>query len=276
MYKDIIPGYRIRQLTALEEAEKVRDEIKRQREGEKLLVNTYKGYLKALEAEIKARSTLASLCLKCMSELLVAVPHFNFAENIMGVLVGRVCRKSWDDDAELVFNTFVSVFKADLSAQHSQTLVRLIARMMKERKFQVNPKILGCLLHLRLIHELDPKRETKKKDDQGTKVKAKFKSDVREKWRTKNQKKKDKEMKEIRKEMAEAEAEVNEEERAQVVSCRWCSSLTSSKPKLSKTSSSSTFPYSNTRHQHLFSRPPSKGSLNSRITSTLTFSATSS
>jgi nucleolar complex protein 3 len=40
-------------LTAIEEAEKVRDEVRRQREGEKLLIKSYKGYLKILEGEIK-------------------------------------------------------------------------------------------------------------------------------------------------------------------------------------------------------------------------------
>ena len=53
VYKDLIPGYRIRQLTAVEEAEKVREEVRRMREGEKLLVRSYKGYLKLLESEIK-------------------------------------------------------------------------------------------------------------------------------------------------------------------------------------------------------------------------------
>ena len=53
VFKDTIPGYRIRQLTALEEAEKVRDEVKRQREGERSLVSAYKGYLKGLEGEVK-------------------------------------------------------------------------------------------------------------------------------------------------------------------------------------------------------------------------------
>ena len=54
VYKDLIPLYRIRQLTEAEEQEKVRDEVRRLREGEKLLVRSYKGYLKALEAEIKS------------------------------------------------------------------------------------------------------------------------------------------------------------------------------------------------------------------------------
>lgn len=54
VYKDLVPGYRIRQLTAAEEAEKVRDEVKRLREGEKMLVRSYKGYLKMLETEVKS------------------------------------------------------------------------------------------------------------------------------------------------------------------------------------------------------------------------------
>lgn len=56
VYKDLIPGYRIRELTALEEAEKVRDEVRRQREGEKGLVKSYKMYLKTLETEIKRKA----------------------------------------------------------------------------------------------------------------------------------------------------------------------------------------------------------------------------
>ncbi len=60
VYKDLIPGYRIRDLTAQEESERVRDEVKRLREGEKMLVRSYKGYLKLLEHEIK-RESMATL-----------------------------------------------------------------------------------------------------------------------------------------------------------------------------------------------------------------------
>jgi nucleolar complex protein 3 len=59
VYKDLIPGYRIRQLTGAEEAEKVRDEVRRLREGEKMLVRSYKGYLKMLENEIKRAYEIA-------------------------------------------------------------------------------------------------------------------------------------------------------------------------------------------------------------------------
>jgi nucleolar complex protein 3 len=150
------------------------------------------------------------------------VPHFNFSENIMAVLVGRIGRRSWDDDSELILNTFVAVFRVDVSATYSQALVKLIARMIKERKFQVHANVLSCLLHLRLRTELNQMRDGKKKQQQmrgrRDEPEKKFKSEVRKKWQTKNQKKKEKEMKEIQKEMAEAEAEVDFEERAQTVS----------------------------------------------------------
>ncbi|WWC91753.1 uncharacterized protein L201_006700 [Kwoniella dendrophila CBS 6074] len=225
VFKDLIPGYRIRELTELEQAEKVRDEVKRLREGEKLLVKSYKGYLKMLEQEIKRRSPLASLSLRCMCELLVGVTHFNFSENIMGVLVGKLGRKGWDSDSDLVLESFITVFQEDITGIYSQTLVRLIARMIKERHYQVNSNVLTCLLYLRLRNELDQMKrgknskggsssDAKKKEDN---IKGKkFKSDIRKKWATKNQRKKEKEMKEVEKELKEAEAEVDKEERAQV------------------------------------------------------------
>lgn len=227
VYKDLIPGYRIRPLTALEEAEKVREEVKRLREGEKMLVRSYKGYLKMLEGEVRRRTPLASLCLRCMCDLLSLVPHFNFSENIMGILVGRLGRRSWDGESDLVQETFNRVFRDDVSAVHSKILVQLIARMVKERRFQIHPNVLSCLLQLRLRGELDAMRQKRKKTEDQPR---KFKSEIRAKWQTKNQKKKEKEMKEVQKELAEAEAEVDKEMRAQIVSDGW-DWLTISKPR---------------------------------------------
>jgi nucleolar complex protein 3 len=133
-------------------------------------------------------------------------------------------------DSDLILATFIAVFKADLTSTYSQTLVRLIARMTKERKFQIHPDVLSCLLHLRLHTELEQMVANKKADkgkgkkfagrdkDKDHKEKEKFKSEIKKKWQTKNQKKKEKEMKEVEKDMKEAEAEIDLEERAQVVS----------------------------------------------------------
>jgi nucleolar complex protein 3 len=53
VFKDIIPGYRIRSLTDKEKAEKVSQMVMRTREFEQGLVSNYQNYLKMLDAEVK-------------------------------------------------------------------------------------------------------------------------------------------------------------------------------------------------------------------------------
>lgn len=53
VFKDVIPGYRIRPLTEKEKADKVSQMVQRTRDWEQGLVGTYQSYLRTLEAEIK-------------------------------------------------------------------------------------------------------------------------------------------------------------------------------------------------------------------------------
>jgi nucleolar complex protein 3 len=53
VFKDIIPGYRIRALTDQEKAEKVSQMVARTREWEQGLVVVYQTYLRLLEVELK-------------------------------------------------------------------------------------------------------------------------------------------------------------------------------------------------------------------------------
>lgn len=53
VFKDIIPGYRIRPLSDKEKAEKVSSVVARTREWEQGLVAVYQAYLRSLEVEIK-------------------------------------------------------------------------------------------------------------------------------------------------------------------------------------------------------------------------------
>ncbi|KAJ9111503.1 hypothetical protein QFC22_006530 [Naganishia vaughanmartiniae] len=223
VYKDLIPGYRIRELTALEEAEKVREDVRRMREGEKGLIKNYRLYLKTLETEIKRKSPLASVSMRCLCDLLTSATHFNFAENIMGIVVARLSRRSWDEDAEMCLQTIITVFRNDNTATTSSVLLRLLARMIKERHYKVNPNVLSCLLHLRLRTELglDAKGKTNLKHkskfrDRDDREQQKVKSDIRKKWMNKNRKKAEQEKKEVEKEMEEAEAEVDIEERSKI------------------------------------------------------------
>lgn len=54
IFKDIIPGYRIRALTEAEQAEKVSQMVARTRDWEQGLVVVYQAYLRLLEKELKS------------------------------------------------------------------------------------------------------------------------------------------------------------------------------------------------------------------------------
>lgn len=53
MFKDIVPGYRIRKLTEKELAEKVSQMVGQTRDWEQGLVGIYQSYLQLLDGEIR-------------------------------------------------------------------------------------------------------------------------------------------------------------------------------------------------------------------------------
>lgn len=61
VFKDIIPGYRIRSLTDKEKVEKVSQMVARTREWEQGLVTVYQNYLRSLEAELKGHFSILSI-----------------------------------------------------------------------------------------------------------------------------------------------------------------------------------------------------------------------
>jgi len=61
VFKDIIPGYRIRELTVKEKAEKVSQMVARTREWEQGLVSVYQNYLKCLDSKLKGRQLICYL-----------------------------------------------------------------------------------------------------------------------------------------------------------------------------------------------------------------------
>ncbi|PCH38232.1 nucleolar complex-associated protein 3 [Wolfiporia cocos MD-104 SS10] len=217
VFRDIIPGYRIRALTEKEKAEKVSQMVQRTRDWEQGLVSVYQSYLRTLEAEVKAKSELAETALQCMCTLLVEATHFNFRVNLMGSIVAYLSRKSWSQSSDLCLNALIKVFRADNTGDASLEVVRLLNRMIKERKFNVHPEVLSCLLHLRLKTELGV-RASESKADKEPRGKAQPKGRKAKKAErphlSKKGKKVLKENKEIEKEMREAEAEVDKEERA--------------------------------------------------------------
>ncbi|EJD06019.1 nucleolar complex-associated protein 3 [Fomitiporia mediterranea MF3/22] len=226
VFKDIVPGYRIRPLTDKEKAEKVSQIVQRTRDFEQGLVSVYHAYLRVLEAELKAKSELAESALQCICQLLSDLTHFNFRVNLMTVVVARLSRKVWDESSELCLKTLTFVFRTDTIGQASLEIVRLLNRMIKERHFNVHPNVMFCLLDLRLKTELGGIRASQSRADKerpgetmskgkAAARRAKGKS-TPQPHVSKKALKKLKETKAIEDEMREANAEVDLEERMSV------------------------------------------------------------
>ncbi|KAF9005619.1 nucleolar complex-associated protein-domain-containing protein [Cyathus striatus] len=217
IFRDVAPGYRIRPLTDKEKAEKVGQVVARTREWEQGLVSAYQTFLQVLESELKEHTDLAEVALRTMCTLLTDLVHFNFRVNIMTCVITRLSKKSWDNLSGLCLDTLIKVFKTDATGEASLEIVRLLNRMVKERRFKIHPRVLSCLLHLRLRTELGVRASERSadKESDGVLNNAKRKSKKADQvYLSKKARKALKEKKEIEKEMQEAEAEVDKEQKA--------------------------------------------------------------
>lgn len=169
-----------------------------------------------------------------MCLLLTRATHFNYRANLIRALVSQLSRRGWGEDSALCATTLTDVLRNDHGGDASLEVVRLLNRMIKERSYRVNARVLDLLLHLRLREELGNRRgdtrvvDRKSKEDEGAaKLKRKIGKDkakpgeIRKglgKHLSKAEVKKMRERKEIEAEMKEADAEIDVEERERNVS----------------------------------------------------------
>ncbi|CAJ0835375.1 1572_t:CDS:10 [Entrophospora sp. SA101] len=182
VYKDIIPGYRIRQLTDKEKAVKVSKEVKKLRNYEQDLLSNYQKYLNLLEDYIKENSknptnnndndrnvkdqkSLVVTALRCVCELLTSVTHFNFRLNLMNIIIGRMSKKTFTKMTAICCDSIIELFKNDESGEASLDAVKLMTKMFKFKNYIVHEEILRSFLHLRLKEELNYKMNNN--DDDG-------------------------------------------------------------------------------------------------------------
>ncbi|XP_063163479.1 nucleolar complex protein 3 homolog [Candoia aspera] len=223
LFKDITPSYKIRPLTEREKNTKVKKETQKLREFEEGLVSQYKFYLENLEQCIKdwkqrklkksnvisvrAYKGLAETAVKCLCELLVALPHFNFHNNII-VLVVPLMNDASKKISELCCDAVRSLFKQDKLGFASLGVVKVISGLVKSQNYDVRPKVLMALLHLR-IKEVEVKKDaediTPKKKIMSYKDKRKNLSRMQRKWKKAEEK--------LERELLEAEASENTEKK---------------------------------------------------------------
>ncbi|KAL4976850.1 nucleolar complex-associated protein-domain-containing protein [Aspergillus desertorum] len=221
IYKDVIPGYRIRPLSEEEASAKVSKDVRKLRNYEQSLLSGYKHYIQTLLAFTKSsknkedsNSGMKTVAINCACNLLLSVPHFNFRAELLRILVNQLARKRVDDDFIRCRETLQEVFARDDDGIVSLEAVRLLSKMMKARDFKVHGSVLDTFLHLRLLREFSSKgsrdrvdRDNEEETPGGKKMKQK------KEWRTKRNRKLEKERKAVEKDMKEADALVSHEAR---------------------------------------------------------------
>ncbi|XP_075934415.1 nucleolar complex protein 3 homolog [Anarhichas minor] len=223
IFKDVAPTYRIRPLTPEEKASKVKKDTQQLRDFEEGLVSQYKFYLEDLEQTIKdwkqtkkKRSQavgfqsylgLAQVAIRCLCELLLALPHFNFHNNIIVVLV-PLMNDSVKQVSGMCCDAFRKLFQQDKEGGASLATVRVISGLVKSLGFNVRPELLRTLLSLR-IKEVQMKKDIEdtapKKKFMNNKEKRKNLSRMQRKWKKAEEK--------LEKELMEAEASESKEKK---------------------------------------------------------------
>ncbi|KAL4762184.1 nuclear export protein Noc3 [Aspergillus foveolatus] len=221
IYKDVIPGYRIRPLSEEEASAKVSKDVRKLRNYEQSLLSGYKHYIQKLLAFTKPSKEktgtdngMKTVAINCACNLILSVPHFNFRTELLRILVNQLARKRVDDDFVKCRDTLQEVFARDDDGIVSLEAVRLLSKMMKARDFKIHGSVLDTFLHLRLLREFSSKgsrdrvdRDNEEETSGGKKMKQK------KEWRTKRNRKLEKERKAVEKDMREADALVSHEAR---------------------------------------------------------------
>jgi nucleolar complex protein 3 len=221
IFKDLIPGYRIRPLSEEAMGEKVSKEVRKLRNFEQKLVSGYQAFVQQLGKLAKPgpsrfsdeSASLASVAITCTCNTLLAVPHFNFRGELLQILIGKLSMRRVNADFVRCRETLETLFQNDDEGTASLEAVTMLTKMMKAKDYHFDESVLNTFLHLRLLGELSVKAsynsvdKSEDEDNGGKKVKQK------REFRTKKLRKQMKENKAIEKEMKEADAAVGHEER---------------------------------------------------------------
>jgi nucleolar complex protein 3 len=220
IFKDLIPGYRIRPLSEEAMGEKISKEVKKLRTFEQRLVTGYQDYVNHLAKLVKSSghkneqaAGLASVAVSCACNLITSVPHFNFRGELLKILIGKLSTRRVDADFVRCREGLETLFENDEDGNASLEAVTMLTKMMKGKNYHFDESVLNTFLHLRLLSEFAHKasydRVEKGEDEPLTHKKMKQKRE----FRTKRLRKDLKERKAIEKEFKEADATVTHEER---------------------------------------------------------------
>ncbi|KAK7110009.1 nucleolar complex protein 3 homolog [Littorina saxatilis] len=229
IFTNIIPGYRVRLLTPQEKEQRMKQDTKKLMDYEAALLLSYKTYLEYLEHTITGKSfdksqrltrlgfcdislpkqnktDLAIIAVQCMCKLLTSQPHFNYRNDIVNFLVPLMNHKN-AKISDAICQAVREIFFTDKSGEVILEIVRAMARLMKSRKFNVQPKVLRTLLSLK-IKEINM-------DQAGGPSKRMLKKEKFKKF-SRRERKRLKQSEELERELQETRATQDKEQRMKV------------------------------------------------------------
>jgi nucleolar complex protein 3 len=218
VFKDIIPGYRIRRLTEKElQEQKVSKEVRKLRNYEETLLSNYQAYLQSLEDLAQANMLrgnpyLLKIAIVCLTDLLGSVTHFNFRINLITACINKIVMKKNPEVTQMCCDAIAKLFAEDEHGESSFEAVRIMSDMFKVARNDILPMALEPLLNLRLQ---DSAKSFKKKGHGPGNPKKRRKElpHMSKKMRKINDYRK-----EVDLEMKEAEATIDKEEKKKFVS----------------------------------------------------------
>ncbi|KAL9583088.1 MAG: hypothetical protein Q9203_005229, partial [Teloschistes exilis] len=226
IYRDVIPGYRIRPLGDTDGSEKLSKDVRKLRAFEQALVGNYQNYVKELakcaktsnEAPSEAATSVATVAISCACTLLLAVPHFNFRGDLIKILVDKLAGKRVDADFVKCLETLEQLFREDDDGDPSLDGVSQLTKMIKARDYRIEENVLNTFLHLRLLSELSSRGSQNRIDRSASDTTDGKKPKFKKEFRTKKQRKILKERKVVEKDFQEADAIASHKERERLQS----------------------------------------------------------
>ncbi|KAK2703683.1 hypothetical protein QYM36_017977 [Artemia franciscana] len=156
LFIDLAPGYEI--IHTNQPGKKLKKDTRKLYTYEDRLLKYYRRFLKAMEKyldKMKKKTCtdmnfrLGLLSLKCMCDLLVRLPHFNFSKNIIHAIVPFALYKK-PEPRVTVCTALKQLFKEDLKGEISLEAVKQVNRHVKHCHHRFPPDCLQALLSLRI------------------------------------------------------------------------------------------------------------------------------
>ncbi|KAJ8025806.1 Nucleolar complex protein 3-like [Holothuria leucospilota] len=234
VFKDIIPGYRVRDWTEETETVQLSKEVKKKREFEENLLSNYKQFLEFLERTVtdilqnrrksgrfpaknkifemsgSAKQALAVVGCRCLCDLLLKLAHFNYRTNIISIVVAMMFFKN-RTISDIAIDCIRRLFAEHKVEDGIPDAVSFISKKIKGQNFQVKPKILDTFLCLRI-------KETNLRKEESLEEKKKRHLERKQKMNkmSRSQKRYQKQMEVLEKEQMAAEQKMGEKKTLQL------------------------------------------------------------